>query len=208
MINLGFTPEALHKFSSSALPQTQKKKELQPQRYQVKWFASKFHTWPLHTTDRRRHFFVLDLHLVQNPSPFISLLLSIYWIRKPYSRKRTFSRTQHQHFQYSDIWFCRCPYSIPREFCEVPHKLFPWQHNPQSQRLVSENTFYVLRCKNWNQNMQVSIWDWATKPVWGFLVQSSVTLNWPKLNQTKSPFESFGVVWYTLTTLKRFMLMG
>lgn len=116
MTNLGFTPEELLKYSSSTLPQAQKKKELQPQRYQVKWFANEFQTWPWHTADRRRHFLVLDLHLVWSPSPLILLLLSIYWIRKPYSRKRTFSRTQHQHLQYSDIWFCRPPYSIPWKY--------------------------------------------------------------------------------------------
>lgn len=128
------------------LHQPQKKKELQPQRYQVKRFANKFQTWPWHTADRRKHFLVLDLHLVWSPSPLSSWLLSIYWIRKPYSRKRTFSRTQHQHFQYSDILQTSLQY--PKEILvnlELrTHKLFPWQHYLWTQRWVSGNTFYFL----------------------------------------------------------------
>lgn len=134
--NLGFTPEVVHKYTSSTLPQPQEKKKLQPQRHQVKWFANEFQTWPLCTADRRGHFLVLDLHLVQTPSPFIPLLLSIYWIRKPYSRKRTFHRTQHQHFQYSDIWLCRPPYSIP---CKYLRTLWGTTQTPSLTALSMES---------------------------------------------------------------------
>lgn len=81
---------------------------------------------------------VLYLHLDWSPSPFISLLLSIYWIRKPYSRKKTFNRTQHQHFQYSDVWFCRPPYSIPWKY------LWTWWGTTQTPSLTAPSMESVI----------------------------------------------------------------
>lgn len=115
---LASTSEVLHKGSSPTLPQPQVKKQLHPQRRlrQNQMTCPSTLIWLLPTTVTSRYCLILDLHLVPSPSPFISLLLSIYWIRRPYCRM-TFSRIQY-HFQYNDVWYCRPPYRIP----PVPRK--------------------------------------------------------------------------------------
>lgn len=126
MTNLGFTLEAFHKYSSSTLPQPQKKKELQPQRYQVKWCANEFQTWPLCSADRRRHFLVLDWHLFRSPSPFISLLLSIYWIRNLNPERGHLvglSISIYSIVMSGSEDLLPASHGNTCELCEVPHKL-------------------------------------------------------------------------------------